>query len=510
MATGIRRALCSASLADLSADFADLAHLARVQSRSMCSASVQLRAARAHIEAGVYREAIERLHEQRGRYDEQVRTLRSLHERAPSATPAPEEVDRLDDLKRAHAQSLRFRQATTAALMVATDWHSPSIAHSLHSCAGRLTDRVNAYHDDYKRDRHPDQALYEHRWLREYVGDPHGHRPRALLFACGMSAVTTVLALLAARNDGRPVGLGAGTYHETREVLEASSLAPQVEVLDESDTGRLLAAIDELDPFALVLDSMCNAASVALVDVQSIIEHLARRGRRTHLVIDNTALSMTVQPWTMLPARAGDLRLVVLESATKYAQLGFDRAAAGVAVIASDEAAELDGLREHTGTNVSDVALHQLPAPNRALLGRRLTRIGRNAALLASSVDRRVRSGRLRARVAYPGLPDHPCHATAQRSTFRGGFLALNASCDAHETRAQIVKAALYEARRQGVQLVEGTSFGFDAARIYLTANHTRFGTPFVRVAAGTEHCLSVARLARVLGDAVEQACGNL
>ena len=56
------------------------------------------------------------------------------------------------------------------------------------------------------------------------------------------------------------------------------------------------------------------------------------------------------------------------------------------------------------------------------------------------------------------------------------------------------------------IALQGGASFGFDTTRIYLAAAQAERGTPFVRIAAGTEHRLQVEALADALAVAIE-AC---
>jgi hypothetical protein len=71
---------------------------------------------------------------------------------------------------------------------------------------------------------------------------------------------------------------------------------------------------------------------------------------------------------------------------------------------------------------------------------------------------------------------------------------------------ARLVKEAVVLAAERGVILAEGSSFGFDTTRLYLTATTTRYGAPFLRVAAGTEHAGAIGGVASVLADALEAA----
>jgi cystathionine beta-lyase/cystathionine gamma-synthase len=496
-------ALRAASLEDLRADFAELAAIGTSARARLARSLVDLDRAGPHLQHATRHEIARAVHAEMHHYGAQLRGLEQL-QREATGVPSAALLRRLTTRKHAHAERLRARQALTAALIVATDWHSPSISHAVRSAAGRHTGRVHAYHDEYKRDRHPDAGELEEAWLREYVDNPYGHDVRAVATSSGMAAFTTILGcLLMEPGPHRPVLVGTSTYHECRELIMRSPLGARALLVEETDTKRLLRAIDEHRPEVVFLDSLCNAAGLALPDLPRVIAHLARSDRLVRLVIDNTGRSATFQPLALAPS-AINVELVVFESLTKYAQLGLDRTAAGMIIAPRPLADRLDVCREHLGTNLTDLAAHQIPAPNRQLLQARLTRLSRNARELAVFLAERYDRRGLPVRVAHPGLPEHPSFPVARTLSFQGGTFGLVPEDDTHEPRVRLVKAILYEARRRRVPLVEGTSFGFDTTRIYLTASGTGHGVPFVRVAAGSEHRLGIEALKRVLVAAVE------
>ena len=496
-------ALRAASLQDLGADFAALAAIGRSARARLAHSLVELDRASRHLQRATRREVEPALRAVVHRYDAQLRSLEKLR-CDTTATPSAALLRRLTTQKHVHADRLRARQALSAALVVATDWHSPSISHSVRSAAGRYTGRVHTYHDEYKRDRHPDAGELESAWLREYVDNPHGHDVRALATSSGMAAFTTILGwLLMEPGPYGPVLVGASTYHECRQLIARSPFGARAVLVEETETNRLLRAMDEHRPRVVFLDSLCNAAGLALPDLPRVISHLVRSGRLVRLVIDNTGRSATFQPLVLAP-RTVSVELVVFESLTKYSQLGLDRTAAGMIVAPRRLADRLDECREHLGTNLTDLAAHQIPEPNRPLLQARLARLGRNARELAVFLAERYERRDLPVRVDYPGLPGHPSFTIARRLSFQGGTFGLTPEVDSHELRAHLVKAILYEARRRRVPLVEGTSFGFDTTRVYLTASSPEHGRPFVRIAAGSEHQLGVEALKRVLVAASE------
>ena len=485
--------LLVAALADLGADFEELLFLARSAEAELAEAAEELaQACLPEPTRALLREQSERA---RRRYRAIAERLLALQAETVETPASRSLVDQLAAGKASLADLIRVEQALTAALLGAADWQSPSFLHSIAPSAGRHEGQIRPHWNDYKRDRHLDADRYERRYLRALVTGPP--EVQALLTSCGMAAFTTVLAFLQleGRLDG-PVLAGAGLYHESRLLLERA-LAGRLRLVAEEDTPSLLRAIEELRPSALFLDSLSNTKWMPVPDLARVLAHLA--GTETYLVVDNTGLSVSCQPFALAPE---SVRLIVFESLLKYAQLGLDRANAGVIVARAADAERLSGYREHLGTNAADVAAHALPRPDRGVLERRLARLQRNALLLAERL--RAEAGDS-VEVVYPGLPSHRGAAVARRLPFRGGCLSiLFRTPDAALRRERaLVEQAVAEAARRGVGLLGGSSFGFDTTRIYLTAEGADYGEPFVRIAAGTEHRLEVERVADALTAAV-------
>jgi cystathionine beta-lyase/cystathionine gamma-synthase len=493
-ATPAVEALLAAAVADLDADFEELLFLVRGAEAGLAEAADEL--ARATLHAGT-RELLSR---QNGRARLRYRTiaerLLALRTRAHT-TPSRSLIEELAAEKASLADLLRVEQALSAALDAAADWQSPSFLHSVAPAAGRHEGLIRAHWNDYKRDRHLDADRYERRYLDALVDGPHGLR--ALLTSCGMAAFTTVLSFLQLEGelDG-PVLAGAGLYHESRLLLERA-LPGRLRLVDEADTAALLRAVDELSPSAVFLDSLSNTKWMPVPDLPPLLTRLA--GTQTYLVLDNTGLSLACQPFALADE---SVRLIVFESLLKYAQLGLDRANAGIVVARGADAERLCRYREHLGTNVADVAVHALPRPDRSVLARRLARLQRNALLLAERL--RVQAGES-IEIVYPGLPSHRGAAFTRRLQFRGGCLSIVFREPAATLRRHraLVEQAVGEAARRRVELLGGSSFGFDITRIYLTAEGAEYREPFIRIAAGTEHRLEVERVAEALTAAVRK-----
>jgi cystathionine beta-lyase/cystathionine gamma-synthase len=266
-----------------------------------------------------------------------------------------------------------------------------------------------------------------------------------------MSALTTILAFL---DVERPVVLGRSSYHETKELVLAA-FAGRVVQVDEAD---LLDALERFRPKALFVDSLCNSRGLAVPDLGPILA-----AADCWVVVDNTCLGPACRPF-----ESAAPRLLVWESLLKLAQFGLDRANAGILLARGPGVDRLDSLREHLGTNVPDTSILSLPMPDQARLGRRLARLERNAAILAEGLDG-----------FYPGV---------------GPLVQLNVA----EPQVWVARA-LEQARRRNVQVVAGTSFGFDHTRVYVTAPGP---DSFLRIAPGTEDRLRIETVAEALSAA--------
>ena len=486
------------SLADLRVDIDQLLFLCQSADAKLAGTEVELREA---LGSGPARELLLRqLAASRRRYRASTERLLALSECARSEAPSEPLIERLVAHRAALADLLRAEQALMAAIVGAADWQSPSFVHSLAPAAGKQAGRIRAHFNDYKRDRHLDGEEYERELVRTMVDGPDGLG--ALLTSCGMAAFTTLLSfLLMERRLEGPVVAGAGLYHESRLLLERT-LPGRLVVVDECDTAAVVHTIDELAPSAVFLDSLSNTARMAIPELDSVIERL--RGTDTYLVIDNTGLSVGCQPVALADE---SVRLVMFESLLKYAQLGLDRANAGVIVARAEDAVRLDQYREHLGTNIADAAVHALPRPDRRVLYRRLARLERNALYLAERLAERAPAS---VEIVQPGLSSHPCARAAAGLAFRGSCISIVFGGRSPELRREhaLVEAATAEAAGRGIGLLGGSSFGFDTTRVYQVAAPAAYGEPFVRVAAGTEHRLALEPLADTLAAAIARVAG--
>jgi cystathionine beta-lyase/cystathionine gamma-synthase len=201
--------------------------------------------------------------------------------------------------------------------------------------------------------------------------------------------------------------------------------------------------------------------------------------------------------------------LFVIESLNKYHQFGLDRVTGGIVWAAGcPRGSGLADARKRSGTIMPDTCVLSLPTPNRERLMRRLRRIDRNALVLAQRVERHLTShpSVFVSHVVYPGLSSHPCYAWTKCAGFRGGSIVLAPRLGPGSTilARRFIGRAIQKARCEGVDLVAGTSFGFDVTRLYLTALYaTGISKPFLRVSAGTESAAEIEGVAKILIQAL-------
>lgn len=505
MAVAVRAVASSAELEesrhDLVCNFDELAFVAASAAERLETALAELETTRESVVPVVAGRVSAESRALIGRLRRRGRELVGLSEAA--AVARGREVAALAAERDLRAELLRSELALVGALVTASDWQSPSFAHSLRSAAGRQTGLIEAHRTDYKRDRHLDAEAYEREYVREFVGQPGA---RALMTSCGMSAFTTILGFLLGEGKlrHRYVVIGRGLYHETKQLLYGA-VPTQVIEMDELIPESIALAVEKFRPAAVFFDSVSNTARAPVIDLGWLLALLSRNAGGTYAVVDATGTTVAALP--PLPAPSDGVRVVLFESLLKYCQLGLDRANAGMVVAWGEDADGLSRYREHLGTNVPDVAVHALPPPNRRILLRRLARLERNALLVAERLERAVEEAERRVveAVVSPLLPSHPCHALAAGLPFAGSCLALRlaARYEGPAWRERLLERTLDAARRRGVSLVAGSSFGFDTTRIYVTAASSEFGEPFVRVAVGAEHRLAIDEVAEALAEAV-------
>jgi cystathionine beta-lyase/cystathionine gamma-synthase len=400
---------------------------------------------------------------------------------------------------------LRILSAQVAAFLSGPNWQSPSFWHTHMPQAGMESGIVSASKNDYKRDMHVYEQRYGASFVQEYIEHPLRLAPQAYPTSSGMSAVTTVLAYLRSTTaDQRVVLVGKSTYFQNKWQLE-HFFPGCVRYVDEFATDEIVRMATELQPAVVFLDSLCGAVTLPMPNLSKLVPSLARvLGKSSTLVIDNTVMATMYQPLRDLPLRLFGMKFMVIESLLKYHQFGFDRVTGGIiwAPVGSEDG--LFAARMHLGTIIPDASVHALPPPNRALFDARLLRIGRNAQMLAKRLHEYTNKHGIE--IIHPSLPQYRGNAWTRDAKFQGPFVTLQfpeklrhvAHYDA------FVRTVQKAASGAGVDIVGGTSFGFDTTRLYVTARYaTNITEPFVRIAVGTETIDEIEQLADVFVQAI-------
>jgi cystathionine beta-lyase/cystathionine gamma-synthase len=241
--------------------------------------------------------------------------------------------------------------------------------------------------------------------LEEAVAALEGAESSAV-FGSGMAALRAVFDAQGLSPSDRVV-LPVDGYGATRALFKRLADQQKVELFplklsDPSSLERFVA----IRPKLVLAESMTNPL-LAVPDVPSIAH--AAHAAGAVLLVDGTFTSPAIQRTL---SQGADY---ALHSTTKWIN-GHSDATGGVV---SGSRARIDPLR---GARVLEGALLGPFEAWLTLRGLRTLPIRMAAhSTHALHVARRLREDRRIARVLYPGLPDHPDHATA-RALFQGGF----------------------------------------------------------------------------------------
>lgn len=403
--------------------------------------------------------------------------------------------------------SYRTLQSMLSGIIAASAYQSPTFAHSTNSLAGIETGEIIPHYDDYKRDEHTDGKTYANAFKTAYLKGVLKFRTTTYLTNSGMAALTTIINyLVMEKKISGPILLGASSYFQNKELIEKTF--PKVTKIHEHDTEKIKKYIITMQPQALFFDSLCNSFDIALPNLPEIISMLKKYSKQdVYLIIDNTCLASSFQPLQYLSMLSSTVHIIVFESLNKYYQFGTDRVMGGVIYTTGYYTDGLFSIRQHSGTIISDTSAHALPIPNKTILMSRLTRHQRNTTLVTVALQKAIEENPALpiTAVVSPLLSTHPSSAWTKDYRFLGSFFTFTwqQKYDHVKTYTTFIKLVLREAKKRNLPIVEGTSFGMNTTRIYLTAPNTTFGKPFVRISVGTEPSATIQILITVLLDAL-------
>ena len=494
------------SFGDLSDDFEELIYLCQCGLDTLSNLRKQIIGVKRHFRPAIYSQ-IEK--ETAGLTEKFRQYQKELNHHFQTLKTGKQTVDNLISLKNTkntYFELIRISQNLLGNTATAADWQSPSYLHTQYSQAGKQTGKIIGTINDYKRDAHLDELDFEKKFLQEYVDCPLKFRCSAYLTNSGMAAFTTIFVyLLSEGKIKNKVMVGKNSYFQYKQIL-VNSLKDKIIEVEEDDTDKIIKIIKAEKPTVIFFDSLCNAYSLPLPDLDRIIEILRKTVREeTYLVIDNTCLASFYQPLRKI-CWGGKLHLIVFESLNKHYQFGMDKVTAGIIIARQPEALKIFEYRKHAGTNITDISVYALPKPNRKLLTKRLNKHYRNAFYLADKIQTHLnqKPSKLIEKIIYPGLPNHPSYKWNKHLPFKGSFFNLQfRRGNSVAVYKKFIASIMKKAEKQKVNLIAGTSFGLNTTRVYLTSLWTDFGRPFVRISVGTENLWEMEKILRVFLSAI-------
>lgn len=267
--------------------------------------------------------------------------------------------------------------------------------------------------DEYGRYSNPTQSVAERKVAALDGGE------RALLFACGMSAITITMATLLSHGDH--MVMASDCYHRTRDFAKSFLTRWGIQVtlvpIDQTEAlrgaiqpnTRLFFAETPTNPYLRVLDL---ARTVEIASAHNILT-----------MVDATFAT----PINLRPLEFGvDL---VVHSASKYLG-GHNDLLAGTVAGPSDILAEIEYVRGMMG-GMSNPTDAYLLLRGLKTLELRVHRQNENGQRIAEFLEAHPSISR----VYYPGLPSHPDYEVARRHmTGFGGVVSFEIDGDLSQT----------------------------------------------------------------------------
>jgi hypothetical protein len=386
------------------------------------------------------------------------------------------------DLKQPNLHSfeeIREAYLERAAKTVRRDYQSPSYLASLGSQAGRREGTIIGNINDYTRDQHDLAQIYEKKFVKEYLPRVSLLPIEAYVTSSGMAALTTaIVALHRLYGVDQTVMVGKHSYFQNHEIIMRSFA--RVVVFDEINEEEWKQKIDTCKPRAIFVDTLCNEPNLTRPPVEMIAEYMSKKiGDKTFLIIDNSMLATQFDWKAVLKYRSRKLGIIGWESLNKHYQFGMDRTTGGI-LWGSSLALSVAILQacRHAGTIMPDINVAMLPTPNKKIMLQYLARIQKNRDLLQKMIgDRAIGDG---AQVVIRFVKKM-----------------------SYEQIQKLIKRIIVRAKKEQVQIVAGTSFGFHNTRIYLTARQSEYSEMFLRISCGVEEREDMENISRIILDSI-------
>ena len=244
----------------------------------------------------------------------------------------------------------------------------------------------------------------------------------AVSFSSGMAALHA--AILTVAHPGGHILAAEALYGTTLRLLEwlDANLDITVHTVDLSDLTATRVLVDEVEPTALICESITNP-TMRVADLPTIATMVHAVGGQ--VVVDNTFAT----PYLLRPLEQGaDL---IVHSATKFIS-GHGDVLAGVVAGPSDLCHVAHEHRKLMGAALGAFEAY-LALRGLRTLPLRMRQACNNALRVAAWLKEQPGVNR----VMYPGNPDHPDHATAKKLLREGAFGAMLAFELAEANQAQ-------------------------------------------------------------------------
>ncbi|WP_194838860.1 pyridoxal-phosphate dependent enzyme [Nocardia sp. XZ_19_369] len=409
--------------------------------------------------------------------------------------------DRPEDAARVE-MVVRHAANTVASAQAAFDWCAPSHAQA----------KANQFFDvgaqdsptaNYERYDSVATARVEAQLAEVFGLDPETQVATAT--SSGMAAYALIEAFLLRYRlrAGDTVLLAPYVYFETVEQICSLPSVRTVTALSYSVEGLVDTVLRER-PRCVFVDPIANTAEQRMVDLPSLVRTLeAVVTDPITLVVDGT-MAPAALSCTLLDAQE-PVEVLYYESCSKYLQLGMDMGMAGVVASKANLRPALDRLRRNTGSILYRHNAQLFPRYDRVFFQRRMHRICGNAATVARSLRTRAEVCAV-ADVVHPSSGAHPDDAIARSLPYAGGcvtFTLHEAGANHRDQLEALIEHILERARRTGLHLTKGVSFGYNTPRVSAAASMAEGGPPFLRLYIGDRSPEQVALLAQVTGDAI-------
>lgn len=404
--------------------------------------------------------------------------------------------------------ALRVAYRQMGMMLCAADWQSPVYSSSIGIAENRLSQGITEHSWDYKRDGHLDAVDYEQAFLDEYCSHLGSRKLRGYLTNSGMAGFSTVLHWLA-----HEMQLGESTlalqpmYFENLHLIRA--FFPSSTQLNSASQEELLGRLRSECPSVVFCDAVTNCGEVMAHDFETVLHWAAEEAdHQLAIVIDTTCLPNMLLSSNLLTGLPDNVMVIMVESLAKHHQFGMDTVTGGIIVAHMEDALQesFRKTRARLGTNIADSSVGSLPYPNRLKLMQRLRRHARNTRSLATALEREAQETEgaiesvswLRNGIRTAPWYEGTCLTLRLKRAFR--------SIDNYR---EFEKKVLELSKTQNHPVAFSTSFGFDIARLYVTAPATRFEEPFLRISVGTETQLQIACLVEILLKASLELTGR-